>query len=93
MLLCYALPTIEFRSNAVADIREYKPDVLLLDFYIPPYTGLEVRLYLYNLFNTLDCFESWVVYKGGHKYGYLQANYTLVCWLFTICYAAALRIM
>eukprot|EP00241_Pyramimonas_parkeae_P022545 CAMPEP_0114326318 /NCGR_PEP_ID=MMETSP0059-20121206/29656_1 /TAXON_ID=36894 /ORGANISM="Pyramimonas parkeae, Strain CCMP726" /LENGTH=185 /DNA_ID=CAMNT_0001455275 /DNA_START=69 /DNA_END=626 /DNA_ORIENTATION=- len=29
-------------DNAVADIREYKPDVLLLDFYIPPYTGLEV---------------------------------------------------
>jgi response regulator of citrate/malate metabolism len=30
-------------SNAVEEIREFAPEVLLLDFYIPPFTGLEVR--------------------------------------------------
>lgn len=31
------------RSNALEEILEFAPEVLLLDFYIPPYTGLEVH--------------------------------------------------
>lgn len=35
-------PRCAGRRDAIEEIRKFEPDVLLLDYYIPPFTGLNV---------------------------------------------------